>query len=762
MKTLFSLLLTAACLAITTPIWAQNSLLKEANELYEQFSYPKAIEVYQKILEKDKDNAEAMEKLAHCHRLTSNSRKAEFWYKKAIKTNKKKHILTLYYAQALMSNRKYDEAKSAFETYTNLVPHDKRGWNFLEYSRNINDYMRDSSMFRVNKLPVSSMESDFGAAFFRDGIVFTSARPQGGFLERKSEWTGETVVDIYFTKENAGKWSEPEKLNGKPNSSYDEGPAVFNAQNTLMYFTRNTVKGKTGKGNVARLGIFVARWVGGEWTDIEPMPFNSENYSVGHPALSTDGKKLYFTSDMPNGTGGKDIYISEFKNGRWTKPENMGESVNTEGDEMFPFVHDDGTLYFASNGWGGFGGLDIFAAKPIEEDWAVQNVGYPVNGPQDDFGLILNKQKTDGFISSNRGGKGDDIYKISIQPAKANQMLVQNKALVLQTLAPTNQQTEVENAAYTPAISKVALLDKAEPPTPKITPPQNTLPKLPNEPVMASKTSAKPIAPALRTSVDNTTVADQPYMFVPSANNKKITTPKPMPEKEVVLIGIVINKITKQPLENATVVLENIGSGDTPQQFVTEKNGNFWFKLDKNKQYALKKLLGENAEDVKLISTLQPEQTELVHAILEGGMSKPTYKGSPAPNNNLNNGGITYENEKEVAEEIATKHTDIPAPKDIDGLTFRVQIGSFKEAKKLAAPYFKKVRPEVLNGKLYTEYRGGLYRYVLGEYKTYHNAESIRQDLINRGYGDAYVAGYINGYRIEKPIEDILSEYNIR
>jgi tetratricopeptide (TPR) repeat protein len=826
-KTIFAIISVISLCCVAPNAMAQNALLKEANEQFEQFAFPKAIELYLKLLEKDRDNAQALANLADCYRLTSDTRNAERYYKKAVKVNKDKHQLKLYYAQAMMSNKNYGEALAVFEDYTRLMPHDSRGWNFSDYCRNINEYMRDSSMYSINRLAVNSPQSDISPVFYGDGIVFASGRPKG-LIDKKSEWTGESLYDIFYTKENAGTWASPEPLAGKPESQYDEGPVAFNSQNTVMYFTRNLGKSKA-KNGTARLGIFQANKIDDKWTNIKEMPFNNEYYSVGHPAISPDGKTLYFTSDMPNGTGGKDIYMSKFKNGTWSKPENLGTSVNTEGDEMFPYIHADGTLYFASNGWGGFGGLDVFAAKPVEEDWLVINMGYPINSSRDDFGLILNIDKTLGYISSNRAPRSsDDVYKIAIQPTKARQMMAKKVMPIVQEMenvALANDQT----LSFLPAVGK--LTDNNTP---------ESSPTLPANLAPANKTAITASQPEINLNTqaiaapDKTNVAIKTYiasavqqqsaakmhsetpsiaqqtthiakeqsqnMPVEASSNVSIIVPKPQTpapapldqtpfnaykprstkkdpilsanDPQVILMGIVVNKINNQPLANAVVSLID---NDTKEEtkIVTSENGNFIFKLNCQKNYVLSKLFGEKQEDSKKISTINKCNPEMLHAILTGTPSGAVYRGAPvidpqpavaevkrSPKNYLEELEMEKEDNDADIKPIVPQASNMPNTKSVnaDGLLFKIQIGSFSYFRSTAHRFFDGVRQEINSGKLKIENRNGLTRYIIGTYTNYEEAEQLRQSLLSK-YPDAYVAGYVNGFRIEKPIEEILMQY---
>lgn len=432
--------LLVICLGVT-PANAQAQL-KKANELYDQFAYNEAIELYTTFLKKEKKHPEATAKIADCYRLTSNPRKAAYWYRKAVRYNPDEHLLKFYYAQALMSSKRYDDATEWFKKYTELVGYDSRGWHFLESCQNIEELMKDSSMYIIKKIRFNSKESDFGPAFLNDGLVFASGR-ESKVIDRKSKWTGESYISMFYTEKAGYKWKDPVELKGKEKTPYHEGPASFSRDGRKMYFTRNVGKSAGRKAGTVNLKIFEATWSGSKWTNEVALPFNSDHYSSGHPAVSPDGSRLYFTSDKPGGFGGKDLYVSKRIGAKWGQPVNLGKSVNTEGDEMFPSILDDGTLYFASDGLGGFGGLDVFAASDPYDygDWQVSNAGYPINSSRDDFGLILTANRREGFFASNRGGN-DDIYQLSVTETKAAELV---KVVQVKPLQPPKDQVAKAN-----------------------------------------------------------------------------------------------------------------------------------------------------------------------------------------------------------------------------------------------------------------------------------------------------------------------------
>lgn len=414
-------MLMLALVVSPTMLSAQKGKLKKANKLYEAFSYPEAAEIYKGIVEK-KGTPEAIIKLAECYRLMNEPAEAEQWYARVVELDESEDIHYLNYGMALKMNDKCDEAREVFLEYANRVPADTRGMRLVE-SCDMEDYFKqDPNIYILKIADINSGESDFGPAFFDEGIVFSSARG-GKFEERIYNWTNAPYLDLFYSEREADEVDKPWKLKraklfkGKANTWLHEGTVTFSKDQETMFFTRNNyIKGKKGKDsdNTIRLKVYTAQKKGDKWGDIVELPFNSDEYSVGHPTLSADGETLYFVSDMPGGYGEEDIYMSINEgDGEWSEPENLGPEINTEGREMFPFVHEDGTLYFSSDALPGLGGLDVFETRMVDGSWTKPaNLRIPINSYYDDFGFILNAERTEGYLASNReGGDGDDdIY----------------------------------------------------------------------------------------------------------------------------------------------------------------------------------------------------------------------------------------------------------------------------------------------------------------------------------------------------------------
>jgi outer membrane protein OmpA-like peptidoglycan-associated protein len=400
----------------------QRMTIKMADRYFKDFAFVDAIELYEYAYRKDTTNAHVVRQIAECYRNIGKTEKVEFWLKKLINRGNENADDLFNFSQALKSNGKYTEAQSWLEKYAQMRPEDGRvnmQVSLLEY---IKFLKRDSTRFQVRPTGINTPLSEFGPAYYKDNIVFSSNRENSLIVQRKNRWDDKPFLDLYIARiDESGDLLSPKHFAPKIKSKYHEGPVAFNRSGTTMYLTKNNVyqgKARTSKEGITNLKIYVAKEVDGNWQVRYGLPFNSNEYSVGHASIDKTGRTLYFTSDMPGGYGGSDLYFSVYSNGKWSEPFNLGPKVNTEGNEMFPYISDEGVLYFASNGHGGLGGLDLYMATPERGVFTrIENLGYPVNSSKDDFGLVLNLDGTEGYFSSNRnGGKGlDDIYHLIIK-----------------------------------------------------------------------------------------------------------------------------------------------------------------------------------------------------------------------------------------------------------------------------------------------------------------------------------------------------------
>jgi outer membrane protein OmpA-like peptidoglycan-associated protein len=382
----------------------------------------------------------------------------------------------LLYAQALASNAKYKESQDIYQKYTEAVGTDTRGKGFSKLYNDISILSKNAACYKVDYLTINTNAADFSPTKYQNGLIFVSNRKETNGVRRVFSWNNTAFLDLYHledvsflgsseaslgggnksSKSKGGKRkqvgddeytsptpndtktvgsyggknmsngfggvnkaiTESDKLEGSLNTKYHEGPAAFFKDGSKVLFTRNNLKG--GRGNKSSDGIVKLKLYMGEakksgWGNATELPFNSDEYSTGHPALSADEKLLFFTSDMPGGYGGTDIYVSRYDGSNWSAPINMGKEINTKGNEMFPYVDDKNNLYFSSDGQPGLGELDIFYTHldGVKQKGRIINLGSPINSSKDDFGLITDGERKTGYFSSNRkrGGNDDDIYK---------------------------------------------------------------------------------------------------------------------------------------------------------------------------------------------------------------------------------------------------------------------------------------------------------------------------------------------------------------
>ena len=382
----------------------------------------------------------------------------------------------LLYAQSLAYNGKYAEAQQHYDRYL-AMGQPQVGANSNIYA-NVDRLTQNSASYSLYFLDINSASSDFSPVAYRGGLVFVSGRKEGIAFKRVFTWNDTPFLDLYVLDDvNLVKGKAVTSISGAEtgkrnlkrdklivlgrdaytpltandsriianfsssaynpdggyedgplletgqfsktiNTKYHEGPATFTTDGNHIVFTRNNFlnsKSKQSSDKVNKLKLYTADFDGNEWVNVRELPFNSDEYSTGHPSLLKDNTHLYFASDRPGGFGGTDIYVAKFENGTWSEPVNLGPEVNTSGNELFPFVDEFGYLYYSSDGKGGLGGLDIFYAKmntPLDAHKSV-NVGAPINSNKDDFGILTDGERREGYFSSNRrkGGSDDDIYR---------------------------------------------------------------------------------------------------------------------------------------------------------------------------------------------------------------------------------------------------------------------------------------------------------------------------------------------------------------
>lgn len=488
--TRFRILFSKLLVLLTAVSALAQSASKQADRQFDLLAYGKAAELYEQALKAPKSLSEgelraAKAKLAYSYKQVRDTQNAERTYRELISAGELPAEYAdcyLYFAQALGSNGKYKEAQEAYEKYNAIQKDDTRGPLFSKLYRDVSVLSRNAGSYKVQFLDINSSKAEFSPTYYKDGLVFVSAKGgEGNGVKRVFNWNNTPFLDLFYMPElkaikgnraaslggsvpkkttkqiqqgrtlgvddytaptsndsrTVGFYggnnvnarlgyedvpvTESERFSRTLNTKYHEGPATFVKDGSRVIFTRNNFnngKYRESADGINKLKLYTATQTNENWQKVEELPFNSDDYSTGHPALGYNDQLLFFASDMPGGFGGTDIYVARAEGTGWGKPVNMGKEVNTKGNELFPFVDEKGNLYFSSDGHAGLGDLDIFFAQLTQDGngakW-VKNLGEPVNSNKDDFGIVTDGERKAGFFSSNRknGGTDDDIYRFN-------------------------------------------------------------------------------------------------------------------------------------------------------------------------------------------------------------------------------------------------------------------------------------------------------------------------------------------------------------
>lgn len=439
-------------------MYSQKSKEAKADKAYDKLAYADAVKTYERVVAKGYKSQDLLQKLGNAYYFKADLINAEKWYTELFAYSQNIDPEYYYrYAQSLKEIKDYSKADAMMVKFNEFKKNDLRARLALNQKDYLAQIRKNSGRYIVENAGINSKYSDFGSAFFNNKIVFASARDTGNFSNRRHSWTGEGFTNLYKADIiTEGSLTAADRFQSEINSKFNESTPVFTKDGKTVYFTRNNyLNGKKGEDSqkTTLLKLYSATLEGKKWTNIKELSFNSNNYSVAHPALSDDEHTLYFASDMPGTLGQSDLYkIAINTDGTFGAPINLGNKINTEGRETFPMITSDGELYFASDGYPGLGGLDIFVSK-INNNGNysdVINLGEPVNSSYDDFGFLINDKTRYGYFTSNReGGKGsDDIYKF-----KETKKLVYNCQQNLSGLV-VDKQTSLPIAD-----AKVTLLD---------------------------------------------------------------------------------------------------------------------------------------------------------------------------------------------------------------------------------------------------------------------------------------------------------------
>jgi len=601
----FTLSCIILCLSTLSGVSQNALILKEkiGNKYYGNMAYMQAIATYEDVLKEDSSNFRVLSNLAYAYRKIYDMDNAERVFAKLVSVDANNAEYVLEFAKLLAIQKKYSESAKFYAMHAQLKPQDARSKSFVNSYENETVLFNNDERLKLELMNFNSGQSDFSPAYYQKGLVFVSNRNYHKVIKRVFEWDQSSFLDLYHIKDTsyikkvkadtaAGKSKRREifyndddtrftsndtrtmgvigykyvdttnmfvtadvpvqLFSKKIKSKYHEGPVTFSADQKTIIFTRNNYyNGRVRKSDegVNKLKLFSATINDSAWTNIEPLPFNNNNYSVGHPTFGLGDTILYFASDMPGVVGGSDIYKSYYRNKEWSTPENLGRPINTEGNELFPYIDKEGTLYFSSDGHPGLGGLDIFTNSL--KDTIVRNMGIPLNSNYDDFGIALDETTVNGFISSNRrrGVNDDDIYKISLQKTSPFNILVVDS---------------VTNRLIGNATATVSDLSEGK----KVT--------------IESLNTGKFIAKLWNQNQYNILGAAQDYfsssiITIADFANPTIIVKLKKQAVGCVIAGIIVDKDTKQPLDGARLTITKRGTNDTFYDYVVGKDGAYSF-----------------------------------------------------------------------------------------------------------------------------------------------------------------------------------------
>ena len=423
----FTYTILCVFLCIKTSLFSQEIEIKKANKTFENLAYIDAIDKYHNIIKNGKTTIEVYQKLGDAYYFNSNLKSALKWYKRSFERKKELEDEGVevndfdkeYYIRYMLCLKYLEQYEEAHEFGKNIKEADSRITKYKNNPDYLNDIEFQSGRFTITNFDKNSAFTDFAPTLYKDQLIFSSSRTNGKKNRQgRNQWNKQPYLDLFsYSLADTTGFSFPLKFSKQLNSRLHESTSSITLDGSVIYFTRNNLnKAKIIKDStdIRRLRIVRATLdTEMKWSKIEDLPFNNDHYSVAHPSLSHDGKKLYFASDMPGGYGMSDIYVVDvFEDGSFGVPENLGPEINTEGRDTFPFISKTEVLYFASDGHLGLGGLDIFAIPLTHEEKKVYNVGKPINSSSDDITFIINDDTRKGFFASNRpGGRGDDdIY----------------------------------------------------------------------------------------------------------------------------------------------------------------------------------------------------------------------------------------------------------------------------------------------------------------------------------------------------------------
>ncbi len=418
---------------------------------FDFFNYEGAIKYFERI---DNKSVDIKRKLAQSYFFMNNTNEALTYYAQVASSDQTISEDFWNYAQALMSQESYPEAKQQLERFYQMAPSDSRATMYQQAGDFVTEIRSKASNIDIKHLKINQDSQEFGPIYYRNQVVYASSRLTD--MPDRGIWSGNKLP--YLSPYITDKASDGELLNPRPFLAnlllrdFHVGPIALDQNEEIMAVTVNYgIDNKTDR--TINLRLMISYFVDGKWTDLKPIPFNNPEYSVGHATFTPDGKAMYFASDMPGGKGGVDIYKVELlDNKQWSTPVNVSE-INTEGDEMFPFYHTDDVLFFSSNGHVGLGGLDIFYTEIIDGEFSeIINMGYPINSSRDDFSIVIDKEYKSGYFASRREGSlgNDDLYYFTLKEPLIEKIVEEPPVVEMVAPPPGISTAPEEPATYKP------------------------------------------------------------------------------------------------------------------------------------------------------------------------------------------------------------------------------------------------------------------------------------------------------------------------
>ena len=741
MQKLILIILTFTFLA--TSLSAQRGL-RRADELFEKKYYVKAAEEYHRLARRNATNAHIITRLADSHRLLNDYEEAEKWYARAVALDGVQPEALFHYAHTLLFNNKFDESMQWMRNYLRLNPSDKRAQNQVNSEQELRELMNNPRDFSVIPLEGNSPYNDFAPAFHgQNQIVFVSGRQDNKPSRQRNTRDHTPLLKLYTAQVTGNRLANIMEFAPEIKENVHMGPVSFSPDGREIFFTRNVhLKPSRWESHVNRLQIFRARWDGRQWTDIEPLPFNSTRYSVGHPALSPDGRVLYFISDMPGGFGQTDIYRVERTYYGWTVPENLGAGINTAGREMFPFVHKDGTLYFSSDGHPTLGGLDIYYATPTSDGFDKPvNMGVPFNSSNDDISFIAVEGNKQGFFASNReDGQTDNIFffteAIPPDPAVPDEVIAEIEE---EQPVPEEVPDPITTPEVTETIEEPVPVEITEV-TPEEADPVTEIPEV-ADPVTVIPEEAEPVTeiPAVVPERETTLTTGIPDEFLPDEHG----------EKPAIYFDLAIHRLRDDAfpfLDNMVVFLRENPDKGVILNGHTDITGSSLFNI------YLGQMRAHNAMRYLITNGIDPDRLHpLGHA-----ENRPAVPGAQTSEEHQLNRRVEFEiiDNDQMQQKtqrlkslsylnLNTRQSTAFSP----GVEFSVQL--LATAIPSHPSFFEPIMEALPHIPVLYYYHASdrLHRYLAGNFEQYRDALAVERELRNAGF-DTFVVAFQNGERI--------------